>query len=140
MSIQSGSTYKIVNTKTPSSVIDLSGGDNKTIIGYGYHAGKNQQWTFQDTGSGWTIKAASSGLYLGVEVTPANNAPLVAVSSPFKWDIWHDNVDNSSYRFFIHGTKFCVDLSGHGNAAPGTPVILWTAWAGTNQTWKIQSI
>ena len=42
-------------------------------------------------------------------------------------------------RVFLAGTKYCLDLSDHGNPNPGTPVTLWGKWeGGTNQTWRFE--
>lgn len=40
--VQSGGTYKLINAKG-GTVLDLSGGDNRSIIGYGFHGGDNQK-------------------------------------------------------------------------------------------------
>ena len=41
--IQSGGVYKLVNAKAENVVADLSGGDNESVIGYGWHGGDNQK-------------------------------------------------------------------------------------------------
>ena len=40
--VQAGQTYRLVNLKA-GNVLDLSGGDNKSIIGYEWHGGDNQK-------------------------------------------------------------------------------------------------
>ena len=40
--IQSGGVYKLVNGKA-GNCVDLSGGDNTSLIGFDYHGGDNQK-------------------------------------------------------------------------------------------------
>lgn len=40
--IVAGGIYKLINAKA-GNALDLSGGDNKSIIGYDYHDGDNQK-------------------------------------------------------------------------------------------------
>ncbi|KAG5643460.1 hypothetical protein DXG03_000892 [Asterophora parasitica] len=98
--VQSGFTYRITNAKS-GTVIDLSGEDFKSIIGYPNHNGTNQQWTLNWTGVGWTFRSVSSGLYLAIDGSNTNGTRLVAVTTPFGWHIWHDEVDLSTYRNVI---------------------------------------
>ncbi|KAF7416392.1 hypothetical protein PC9H_002658 [Pleurotus ostreatus] len=135
---QSGSTYIFVNEKA-GTVADLSGGDNKSIIGYENHNGDNQKWRAEKRGQGWTFKNVATGQYLGIEGEPGENTPVVVVDHPFEWDVKEDRQDNSSWRFWVPGTKYNMDLSDHGNATPGTKVLLWGKWdAGRNQCWRLQ--
>jgi hypothetical protein len=114
--IQSGKTFKFINAKG-GTALDLSAGDHHSstfvylalnhwltsllVIGYPYHHGTNQHWTFTWIGSGWTIKSVSDGQYLGVNGPPASNVSLVAVAQPFTWHIWKDEEDPSTHRFLI---------------------------------------
>lgn len=69
------------------------------VIGYHYHNGDNQHWTFNWTGHSWTIRSVSSGQYLGVESTNYSDGDkIVTVPSPFDWDIWHDEVNPNAFR------------------------------------------
>lgn len=47
--------------------LDLSGGDNRSLIAFGSHGWENQQWEFQSCGAGFVIKSVSSGLFLSIE-------------------------------------------------------------------------
>ncbi|EPQ52998.1 ricin B-like lectin [Gloeophyllum trabeum ATCC 11539] len=137
-SIQSGQTYKIVNVMG-GTCMDLSGGDNKSIIGFDYHDGGNQKWIVeQQQGGQWTFKSAGSGLYIGIEQQPGDGVPLVVAPSPFHWDVWPDEQDPSTFRVFVPNTSQNWDLSDHGNSAPGTKVTLWGKWEGKNQTWRFE--
>lgn len=40
--IQSGGVYKFINAKA-GNCMDLSGGDNTSVIGFDYHGGDNQK-------------------------------------------------------------------------------------------------
>jgi len=140
MSVTAGGTYYLINKKA-GNALDLSGGDNVSIIGYGLHDGDNQKWRLAGDGSGWTLQNASTGKWLSIEgsIESANNGTrVVAGSTQFAWDIWPDENDSSVHRLFIHGTRLNIDLSDHGNTTPGTPVILWGKWAGDNQCWRFE--
>ncbi|KAJ7126415.1 ricin B-like lectin [Mycena crocata] len=137
--VQSGLTYRIINAKA-GTVMDLSGVDNKTIIGYPYHNGDNQHWTLTWTGNAWTIRSVSSGLYIGLDGAPADGVPLIATPTPFQFDIWHDEEDNLNYRIFVPNTKINFDLYDDGNPAPGTPITLWYRWEGIHQTWRFERV
>ncbi|KZP23983.1 carbohydrate-binding module family 13 protein [Athelia psychrophila] len=135
--IVSDKIYRITNV-VGETVIDLSGGDNKSIIGYGDHNGPNQRWIFHGDKSGWTIKSAGTGVYLGVDKDYENGVAVAGVSSPFHWLVEKDKENHDAWRISIPGTKFNLDLADHGNKKPGTPVTIWGHWSGKNQTWKIE--
>ncbi|KAG1828206.1 carbohydrate-binding module family 13 protein [Suillus variegatus] len=138
--IQNQRIYTLRNCQG-GTVIDLSGGDNYSMIGYRDHNGPNQAWIFRhdhddDT---WSIKSVGADKYLGIEgdVNDAGNGTrVVAVSFPFKWDIKNSDMEGvEGIRILLHGHKFSVDLSDNGNATEGTPIQLWTRWHGANQIW-----
>jgi hypothetical protein len=103
MSIESGQRYKITNEQA-KLVVDLSGQDNKSVIGWESHGGENQQvitfnidisitctsydcdtlkWILkkQDNGQ-WTIQSVRAQKYLGFENSPGNGTPLVGLDKP----------------------------------------------------------
>ena len=41
-----------------------------------------------------------------------------------------------SLRVFVPNTKENLDLYNYGDPTIGTPITLWTTWAGLHQTWK----
>jgi len=135
---QSGQIYRLTNV-VGETVIDLSGGDNKSIIGYGDHNGPNQRWIFDQTDSGFTIKSAGSGQFLGLEQQPEVGVPVVATGTPFSWHIQPDKEDPSVFRVFVPGTEYNLDLNGHGSSTPGTPITIRKHWHGKNQTWRIDA-
>ncbi|KAG2357977.1 hypothetical protein BDR07DRAFT_1612178 [Suillus spraguei] len=112
--IQNQHTYTFKNCKG-GTVMDLSGGDNYSIIGYHDDNGPNQAWTFQNNGDHWVIKSAGADKYLGIEGDvdgAADGAKVVAVSSPAKWDINDSDVQGvQGIRILLHGKQFSVDLS-----------------------------
>ncbi|GLB42714.1 putative carbohydrate-binding module family 13 protein [Lyophyllum shimeji] len=137
--VQSGFTYRITNAKS-GTVMDLSGLDNKTVIGYPNFNTNNQQWALQWTNIGWTFRSVSSGLYLGIDGPLADGTRLVAKPEPFGWHIWHDEVDSSTYRIFVPNTTLNVDLNNHGSTVPGTAITLWYRWLGIHQTWRFERV
>jgi len=139
MSVASGSTYIIVNVKG-GTVMDLSAGDNKTITGWVYNGGSNQHWTLNWVGNGWTFRNVNTGTYLGIQGTPADGLPLVAVSTPFVWDIWPDAVNATTYRIFVPNTLENWDLYDYGATNSGDPITLWTSWSGIHQTWSLRQV
>lgn len=133
--VQSGQTYTITNAKS-GTVMDLSGLDNRSVIGFPAHGGPNQKWTLNWTGRSWTFQSVYSGLYLALDGSPSDGTRLVAAATPAEWHIWHDDVDPSAYRIFVPFTRFNLDLYGHGNPAPSTPITTWYTWRGIHQTWR----
>ncbi|KAI5998559.1 carbohydrate-binding module family 13 protein [Pisolithus orientalis] len=139
--IQSGGIYALINVKAQNSCLDLSGGDNYSIIGYGYHSGPNQAWMFERQYNGnYLIRSIGSGLYLNIEGEPRDGARVVAKPTQFQWHIEDEPSFQQAIRLFVPGTNQNVDLSDHGNATPGTPVTLWGKWNGNNQLWRIESV
>ncbi|KIK38403.1 carbohydrate-binding module family 13 protein [Suillus luteus UH-Slu-Lm8-n1] len=138
--IQNQHIYTLRNCQG-GTVIDLSGGDNYSIIGYHDHNGPNQAWIFQQEHNGWFIKSVGADKYLGIEgevEDAGNGTKVVASSTPCKWDVTDSDVEGvSGIRILLHGKKFSVDLSDKGNATEGTPIQLWSRWHGANQIWAL---
>ncbi|EJC99403.1 ricin B-like lectin, partial [Fomitiporia mediterranea MF3/22] len=134
-------TYKIVNAKG-GTALDLSGGDNRTIIGFTVHGQANQQWTVSepDSDDNQTIFCQASNLYLAIEDAPNDYTRIIASSSPTRWAIRRDGKDQNFWRVFFPGTGFNFDLSDHGNPTPGTVIHLWSATDGRNQLWNFENV
>ncbi|KAJ3500494.1 hypothetical protein NMY22_g19244 [Coprinellus aureogranulatus] len=132
--IQTGLTFIIRNVRS-GTVIDLSGADNRSIIGYPQTNGPNQRWTVNWTGGGWTLRAGSGNLYLALASVPGDGVHLVASPAPFEWHIWHDEVFPGTYRIFAPRTLYNLDLWNYGDQSPGTVVTLWHKWNGAHQLW-----
>ncbi|KAI0660211.1 ricin B-like lectin [Cubamyces menziesii] len=139
MSLEGGQVYKITNAKG-GTVLDLSGGqEHSPITGYAWHGGANQRWTLEQHGDAYRFKNAATGLFIDVDGEPKNFAPIIASTKWSDWEIRPDHHDPSTFRVFLKGTEYCLDLSDHGNPNPGTPVTLWKKWeGGTNQTWRFE--
>ncbi|OAX34811.1 hypothetical protein K503DRAFT_418071 [Rhizopogon vinicolor AM-OR11-026] len=136
-SIQDQHTYTFTNCQG-GTVLDLSGTDNYSIIGYQNHNGTNQQWVFERANTHWFIKSAGSDQYLGIlgDISSAQNGTrVIAVSSPFAWVVEDSDVSGAQgIRILARGTDFSLDLDG-GNSADSTKVQLWGRWKGANQIW-----
>ncbi|KAG6810274.1 hypothetical protein H0H92_012603 [Tricholoma furcatifolium] len=148
--VQSGYTYTLTNVKS-GTVMDLSGQDNKSIIGFPSYGTTNQQanflrwpiavpWKLTWTSIGWVFQSVGNGLYLSIDGSPADGTRLVATTTPFGWDIWHDEVNYNAYRIYVPNTHFNLDLNNDGSAAPLTPITLWFNWAGIHQTWTFTRV
>ncbi|KAN0133559.1 carbohydrate-binding module family 13 protein [Lactarius tabidus] len=140
MSIKSGQRYKITNSQA-KLVVDLSGQNNKSIIGWKSHGGENQQWILkkQDNGQ-WTIQSVRGQKYLGFEKIPGNGTPLVGLGKLQTWDIEILNCDDPakiSVKLRVSGTNFVADFSLDKQIV-GTGLQLWTCWGGKNQTWVLE--
>ncbi|KAG2359671.1 hypothetical protein BDR07DRAFT_194888 [Suillus spraguei] len=62
---------------------------------------------------------------------------VVAVPSPFKWDVKDSDVQGAKgIRILAHGTKFSLDLD-RGNSANYTKVRLWDSVCKANQIWAL---
>ena len=101
---------------------------------------------------------------MGYSGDPDNNTPIKAMRNPTMWDMRPDQENPDTMRCvlrprlsrlailcllerrsadrgdraYVAGTDYCLDLSGHGNSNPGTPVTLWKKWGGANQTWRFE--
>lgn len=59
---------------------------------------KLMQWVLTWTGRSWTFRSVSSSQYLGLAGASGNGTKLLAVAEPFEWDIWHDEIDQTTFR------------------------------------------
>ncbi|KAF9559362.1 carbohydrate-binding module family 13 protein [Agrocybe pediades] len=138
LNIASGNRYIIVNTKS-QTVMDLSGSDGVSVIGFPKHGQANQQWELVFAETGWHIKSVSSGKYLQVAGGHQGGSRIVATNVPFIWYIWADNAEVTSARISVPGCSCDIDLSEGGSVAPCTPVQLWDRTEGArNQVWRFE--
>ncbi|KAH8998195.1 ricin B lectin domain-containing protein [Lactarius deliciosus] len=145
MSIKSGQRYKITNQLTELAV-DLNCADNKSIIGYNFHGGENQQWVLDVQVNGqWIIRSVNlqNLKYLGVENAPNNGTHLVGLDHPQFWDIeilpGSEDPTKLSVKICqtVHGTRFAADYPQE-KPPVGADLQLWTAWGGKNQIWVLE--
>ncbi|KAG1856787.1 hypothetical protein F4604DRAFT_1590156, partial [Suillus subluteus] len=68
------------------------------------------QWIFQRDGdqNGWFIKSSRSGQYLGIEGNADNGAKVVAVPSPFRWDVEESDIKYKGIRCACHSYCACL--------------------------------
>ncbi|KAH9475071.1 hypothetical protein JR316_0012176 [Psilocybe cubensis] len=136
--IQSEARYVIVNKKS-GTVIDLSGTDNYQVIGWERHNGTNQQWETIEVGGGWHIKNVGNGKYLSLGGASAQDGvSVVGTDDHFLWELKTDDKDPNGVRIKVPHSYQNVDLSDHGNPTPGTHVVVWGRWEGTNQVWYFE--
>ncbi|KAI0699026.1 carbohydrate-binding module family 13 protein [Cytidiella melzeri] len=137
--LNSGSIYKFVNAKA-GNVMDLSGSDNRSCIGYDWHGGDNQKWRLEKLrdGPGWVVQNVRHGGYLSITENLVDGVSVVCSSDPTQWDIQTDEQDSSVYRLNVLNTRMSLDLADHGNPTPGTAVTLWGQWEGRNQCWRLE--
>ncbi|KXN92490.1 hypothetical protein AN958_07437 [Leucoagaricus sp. SymC.cos] len=132
--IQPGRRYRLTNVKTTDNVLDLSGADNRSLIGYAWNGGDNQKWLFERNNDGWTIRNVATGLYASID-SHSNGAKVVGRQEPFTWHIWHaENGNNQQFRISVPNVKKSLDLSNHGQ---GPDIEIWGQWQGENQLWYL---
>lgn len=93
-----GTLYVLLNARG-GTAMDMSGADNKTIIGYPMHGGPNQQWDFIPSGIGYAIRCmrpATDGnaLYLTVDADCGgvrDRTLIVAGTHPVAWNVQQTN-------------------------------------------------
>ncbi|KAI9439148.1 ricin B lectin domain-containing protein [Lactarius indigo] len=141
LSIKSGQRYKITNQKT-KLVLDLSGINNKSIIGYNFHGGANQQWLIEkQVNSQYTIRSLGHQKYLSIEETPDNGAHLVGLDKPQFWDIeilpGSDDPTKLSVKLcqWIRGTCFVPDCPVEKDVATDLQL---AKTSGENQVWVLE--
>jgi len=139
MTIQAGYTYILINAKS-GTVLDLSGTDGHSILGWNRHNGDNQKWTLGKHGNQWTLKNVGTGKFLGLGGPAENDTQVRGVDEEFAWDINHDEHNSEAYRIFVPGKKLNVDLSDFGNDNNGTPVTIWGNSGKPHQTWKFEQV
>ncbi|KAL5480561.1 hypothetical protein ACEPAI_1831 [Sanghuangporus weigelae] len=121
------------------SVIDLSGGDNKSIIGFPRHGFENQQWEFGILGDGWYIRSAHSRAYLNIEKGLGDGFPVIANNYPAAWVVENEPGEGHNvFRISWPNTPYSFDLD-NGDPTPGTKVNLWSKISGSrHQLWQLQ--
>ncbi|KAJ7741020.1 hypothetical protein B0H16DRAFT_49119 [Mycena metata] len=142
--VQSGLTYRITNAKA-GTVVDLSGGDNRSIIGYPYHAGPNQHVSCQP------VDAHLDGPCMDHPVSFVRPLPQLG------WNTWrrhppHCHVDPVRVRHLARRDRQSQlphlraqhqaqpGLVQRRQPYPGYPITLWYQWAGIHQTWKFERV
>ncbi|TCD66055.1 hypothetical protein EIP91_001863 [Steccherinum ochraceum] len=140
-SFSNNQVFRIINVKG-GTALDLSGGDNTTIMGYQWHGGDNQKWRVIDNGNNeWKFQNVGTGRYIYIDGYAQDGTAVIAhESNGTGFNIWQDEHDPSTYRVFVPNTRQNFDLSDHGNSTDGTKVTLWGKWEGKNQTWRFEPV
>ncbi|KAF8264528.1 hypothetical protein EI94DRAFT_461062 [Lactarius quietus] len=158
--IKSGQRYKITNEGN-GMVVDLSGADNRSILGWAFHGGENQQvsnlpyryrkwppythnslqWILEKQGDGqWTIQSLKYQKYLGFESTPKDGTPVVGLDRPRLWDIEilpdSEDHDNTRVKFWVRSTLLVVEFPKERSELG--PLQLWAARDGRHQVWVLE--
>lgn len=134
-----GGVYSIINSLCKTAM-DLSVSDLK-VTGYATHDGTNQEWIFEQVGSGWAIRSkARSDTYLGLR---PNNQSKGAELTGVDWRkrvIWVVQAAmNGTVRITRQDSQSMnLDLSKWGGSANGTKIVLWSHTVnGENQRWNL---
>ncbi|TFK61728.1 hypothetical protein BDN72DRAFT_430142 [Pluteus cervinus] len=137
-----GGVYKIISAQCGLS-LDLSGSDQKSIIGYEWHGGRNQQWFVDpqpDRPDTFIILNGSKPVGLSFEGNPGDGVPVVAIEEPGIWVIRPDGENPSAFsRIFVPDTPFNLELPDE--PVPESPVTLFgQSQPGINQTWLLERV
>ncbi|KAN0133565.1 Ricin B lectin domain containing protein [Lactarius tabidus] len=141
--IESGQRYKITNEGN-GMVFDLSATDGKSILGWTFHGGENQQWILDKQGDGqWTIRSVMHQKYVGFGDTPRNGAAVVGLDRPCHWDIEIlDSEDSEDHdyprvKFWVRSTLLVVEFPKE-RPELGGPLQLWAAQDERYQVWILE--
>ncbi|KAI9068936.1 carbohydrate-binding module family 13 protein [Trametes sanguinea] len=118
-------TYVLLNARSGTAV-DMSGADNKTLIGYPMHGGPNQQWEFIPSGHGYVIRCVRRSkeghpLYLTTDGGVHEHAAVVASPYPVSWNV---EQTEDGIRISWPNTDLVFDLADWGSKTPGTKIQL----------------
>ncbi|KAH6902278.1 hypothetical protein BKA70DRAFT_1307550, partial [Coprinopsis sp. MPI-PUGE-AT-0042] len=122
----------IVNSKTPSSVLDAD--DGKAIVNR-FIGSDSQLWEVSKViDLLWSIRNLSSGHYLGMKAYDkvTDWYELREVEHPFLWHLRRFDQD-PRISIFVPYTNFVIDL--HQNPNPGTVLYIHGHHQGPNQKW-----
>ncbi|KAI0942693.1 hypothetical protein AcW1_003256 [Taiwanofungus camphoratus] len=131
-------TYVLLNAKS-GTALDLSGANQRALIGFPVHMGQNQQWEFIPSGRGYAIRSACPsmcGLYLTIDSSLCEHAAIIASPFPASWNIEPDECEGT-LRISWPNTDYVIDLADWGSSVPGTKVQLMKAKPGECcQLWR----
>ncbi|KAB5590951.1 hypothetical protein CTheo_5614 [Ceratobasidium theobromae] len=134
--------WVLTNVKHKEIAMDLSGGDNQSIIAFRRHGGPNQQWEFTPTDGGcYTIRNVGTGKWLTFPDDANDGKQVIGHDGPRPWEVrvGHEGVNvkdpEESIRIFVPGSDKNLDLKDHGDPTEGNIVQLWERTAGKGQAW-----
>ncbi|KAH8823359.1 hypothetical protein DL96DRAFT_1617353 [Flagelloscypha sp. PMI_526] len=104
--------YTILNCET-ETFLDLSGYDNRAILGFPYHGWENQQWDIEPLGAGFSIRSVHSRDYLTLDyLAPgkdSQNWALVCSPYPVAWEF---EPEGDSWRICWPESELVFSLEG----------------------------
>ncbi|HEU4327307.1 MAG TPA: RICIN domain-containing protein [Roseiflexaceae bacterium] len=138
----SPAAYERITSRSSSKVVDVSSSstaDGANVLQWTWNGGGNQQWRFNDAGSGYfTIANRNSGKCLDVEArSTADGARIIQWTCGTGTNQQFRLVDvGGGYVQLVarHSGK-CLDVEGR-STADGARIIQWACGTGTNQHWE----
>ncbi|KAI0354430.1 hypothetical protein OH77DRAFT_1426006 [Trametes cingulata] len=130
-------TYVLLNARGGTAV-DMSGADNKTLIGWPMHGGPNQQWEFIPSGHGYVIRCVRRSkeghpLYLTTEAGVGEHIAIVASTYPVSWNV---EQTEDGIKISWPNTDLVFTLADSGSKNPGTKIQLMRLKSGDpSQLW-----
>ncbi|CAE6506768.1 unnamed protein product [Rhizoctonia solani] len=124
------------------AAMDLSGGDQQSIIAFGWHGGDNQKWEFRPAEDGlYHIRNGSGEAYITFPDDANDGKQVIVTNGPRPWEVrighegHNDRDEQPSIRIFVPGTNKNLDLKDHGDVTAGNIVQLWERTPGQGQAW-----
>ncbi|TRM66803.1 hypothetical protein BD626DRAFT_396979 [Schizophyllum amplum] len=115
-------TYRMKHVDS-GKVIDLSGADDRTCIGFLEHGWENQRWIFARLGAGYSIQSAHSQQYMTIDASLANGTAIVASPFPVSWEVQYDGEE---WIIGWPNSRYFLDLDCHGlTKVSRTGIQLW---------------
>ncbi|KAI0072616.1 hypothetical protein K474DRAFT_1667604 [Panus rudis PR-1116 ss-1] len=133
------SVFTLTNVRS-GSTLDVSGADGKTLIGYPFHGGQNQQWQVDQLGPGCLIRGVAHGTYLTFEDDRIECCQLVMSEFPVTWKLESVRTEGSDSYIRIQwpNGKFAAHLADDGSGTPGAKVQLRpTNLDDDSQVWRL---
>jgi hypothetical protein len=115
--------------------IDISGGENVSIVGYecGYLRTPEATRRFISNPQGAVNTFSAAG-------EPKDKQNVIATSSPYAWRVEDGSWNNVVRPIPASNSHYRVDLSNSGSFRPGTPVQLWCRSPSINQASLLEKI
>ncbi|CAE6437610.1 unnamed protein product, partial [Rhizoctonia solani] len=129
--------------ESPIAALDLSGGDQRTILAFPLHRGENQKWEFIPAGGEniYHIRNVGYGKFVTFPDDANDGKQVIATDGPREWEVrtGYEGVnvkdERESIRIFHPGTEQNIDLKDHGDTTAGNCIQLWGKTPGQGQAW-----
>ncbi|KAA8650331.1 uncharacterized protein ATNIH1004_003015 [Aspergillus tanneri] len=131
----------ILTNKATGTVLDLSGSDSKSIIGWQHNGGSNQNWDILPVQDDTYMIASAAG---GKRITAPDGGdrPIAALADPNDpRSLWRA-FTNDGFGYIFHNMADPGKVLDLAASSPdnGTPIVLWEPNGGANQEWIIRRI